>query len=160
MVTPSAVNSNFCRFEFERFIERERELGRSDLVFPILYISVPDLEITTMADPVISVVKDRQYVDWRPIRHRDVNSTEVKQIVEQFCSTVSRKLRLSWVSAEERQAIEEQRRAEEQRRILEAEARRKAEAAKREWARVQNSDDPQEIEDFLTKCGDVPESNL
>src|SRR3984893_13062932 len=74
MVTPSAVNSGFCRFEFESFIERERELGRNDLVFPILYISVPDLEITTMADPVISIVKDRQHVDWRPIRHRDVNS--------------------------------------------------------------------------------------
>jgi hypothetical protein len=132
MVTPSAVNSNFCRFEFERFIERERELGRSDLVFPILYISVPDLEITTMADPVISIVKDRQYADWRSIRHRDVNSTEVKQTVEQFCSTISKKLRLPWLSPEERQAIEEQKRAEEQRRIQEAEAKRQAEEQERQ----------------------------
>jgi hypothetical protein len=31
-------------------------------VFPILYISVPDLEITTMADPVISIVLHREVV--------------------------------------------------------------------------------------------------
>src|ERR1700738_3499967 len=44
MVTPSAVKSGFLRFEFERFIEREKELGRTDLVFPILYVSVPELD--------------------------------------------------------------------------------------------------------------------
>ena len=116
MVTPSAVNSNFCRFEFESFMEREKELGRNDLVFPILYISVPDLEITTTADPVISIVKDRQYVDWRPIRYLDVNSTDVKRAVGEFCSVISKKLRLPWLTPEERQAIEEQRQ-EAQRRI-------------------------------------------
>src|SRR5580704_11923831 len=84
-----------------------------------------------MADPVISIVKDRQYVDWRPIRHRDVNSTEVKQTVEQFCSTISKKLRLPWLSPEERQAIEEQKRVEEQRRAQEAEAKRQAEETER-----------------------------
>jgi cobaltochelatase CobT len=56
LVTPSAVNSGFCRFEFESFIEREKELGCNDLVFPILYISVPQLEdIQTSKDPVISM---------------------------------------------------------------------------------------------------------
>src|SRR3984893_9197329 len=44
MVTPSAGNSGVFRFEFESFIERERELARSDLVFPILYVSVPELD--------------------------------------------------------------------------------------------------------------------
>src|SRR3984893_11503795 len=85
-----------------------------------------------MADPVISIVKDRQHVDGRPIRHRNVNSTEVKQTVEQFCSTISRKLRLPWLSPEERQAIEEQRRKEEQRHIQEVEAKRRVEVEKRQ----------------------------
>jgi len=34
--TPRAVSSNDCLFEFEVFLARERGLGRSDLVFPIL----------------------------------------------------------------------------------------------------------------------------
>jgi hypothetical protein len=135
MVTPSAVNSHFCRFEFESFIEREKELGRTDLVFPILYVSVPELDAKpAITDPVISILKDRQREDWRPIRHYDVNSRQVKQTVEQFCSTISRKLRLPWISPEERQAIEEQKRAEEQRGIQEAEAKRQAEDVERQRA--------------------------
>jgi hypothetical protein len=128
MVTPSALNSGFCRFEFESFIEREKELGRNDLVFPILYISVPELEATSeTADPVISIVKDRQYEDWRPIRYLDVNSPDVRRTVGQFCSIISRKLRAPWISPEERRQIEEQRRVEEQRRIQEVETKRQVE---------------------------------
>ena len=44
MISPNALKSPFCQFEFDSFLERERELGRDDLVFPILYISVPELE--------------------------------------------------------------------------------------------------------------------
>jgi TIR domain len=133
MVTPSAVNSHFCRFEFESFIEREKELGRNDLVFPILYVSVPELDAKpAITDPVISILKDRQREDWRPIRHYDVNSREVKQTVEQFCATISRKLRLPWISLEERQAIEEQRRVEEEERCRIEENRRVQEEHRRQ----------------------------
>jgi hypothetical protein len=124
MVTPSVVNSQFCRFEFESFIERERELGRNDLVFPILYISVPELDAAT-TDDVISIVKERQFEDWRPLRYLDVNSTEVRQAVGLFCSTISRKLRLPWLSPEERRAIEE--RKVKQLRLQEAETKRQDE---------------------------------
>ena len=41
IVTPRAVKSKHCKFEFESFLARERALGRSDLVFPIHYILVP-----------------------------------------------------------------------------------------------------------------------
>jgi hypothetical protein len=34
IVSPSAVNSRHCRMEFEGFLAREAEFGRSDLVFP------------------------------------------------------------------------------------------------------------------------------
>ncbi len=44
IVTPRAVNSNYCKFEFEAFLARERALGRADLVFPILYVPVPALQ--------------------------------------------------------------------------------------------------------------------
>src|SRR5580704_3321369 len=41
IVTPTSVRSDFCRFEFDAFLARERMFGRSDLIFPILYIRVP-----------------------------------------------------------------------------------------------------------------------
>ena len=44
IITPTVVASPYCRFELESFLAREAALGRSDLVFPILYIDVPALE--------------------------------------------------------------------------------------------------------------------
>jgi tetratricopeptide (TPR) repeat protein len=44
IVTPRSVGSKYCKFEFESFLAREKEIGRSDLVFPILCISVSALE--------------------------------------------------------------------------------------------------------------------
>jgi TIR domain len=41
IVTPRAVGSEHCKFEFDAFLARERALGRNNLVFPILYMTVP-----------------------------------------------------------------------------------------------------------------------
>jgi hypothetical protein len=133
MVSPSALNSGFCRFEFESFVERERQLGRNDLVFPVLYVPVPELEGNqNTSDPVISIVAARQYADWRGIRHLDVKSPEVRQTVGQFCAVIARKLRTPWLSPEE---IEAQRQAEDQRRREEAELKRQKEEERQEAQR-------------------------
>ena len=139
MVTPSAVQSPYCQFEFETFLKRERELGRNDLFFPVLYIAVPELAGgQNSSNPVISIVAERQFVDWRSIRHRNASSTEVKQTVEQFCAVIAKKLREKWVSLEEQAAIDEQKRVDEERRRQEqaqrerdAEGQRKALAVQR-----------------------------
>jgi hypothetical protein len=90
IVTPTTARSPFCRFEFDAFLAREQELGRSDLIFPLLYIRVPGLEDDTLtkADPVLSMIARRQYVDWREFRHRDVHSTQVSEAIERLCSKI------------------------------------------------------------------------
>jgi formylglycine-generating enzyme required for sulfatase activity len=132
IVTPRAVNSDYCKFEFSSFVARERALARGDLIFPILYISVPALldEVEWRNDPVLSVVAKRQYVDWRPFRHNAVNSTAFAQAIERFCNKIVETLREPWHSAEERRQLEAEagRRAEEAERLrLEAEAQWQAE---------------------------------
>src|SRR5580658_5200566 len=74
IVTPRTINSKYCRVEFESFLAREKEIGRSNLVFPILYISVTGLddEAKWRSDSVLSTIGHRQYVDWRSLRHLDV----------------------------------------------------------------------------------------
>ena len=77
IITPRAINSKHYQFEFNSFLAREHALGREDLVFPILYIPVPGLvdEAVWRADPLLSIVAKRQYVDWRPLRHIAVGTT-------------------------------------------------------------------------------------
>lgn len=95
MITPRVVLSSHCRFEFELFLAREKALGRSDLVFPMLYVSVPALENESewRNHPVLSIVGTRQWVDWRKYRHSDINSTAVREAIEVFCSQIARALR-------------------------------------------------------------------
>ena len=122
IITPTVVKSPSCKFELDSFLAREQTLGRTDLVFPILYLSVPGLEdeVQRLNDPVLSVIAKRQYVDWRELRYEDINATEVKKAVARFCSHIVEALAKPWVSPEER------------RREEEAEARHKAEEAKRQ----------------------------
>jgi hypothetical protein len=132
IVTPRAVNSEYCHFEFEAFLARERALGRSDLVFPILYIAVPALENEAQwrNHPVLSVIGRRQYVDWRPLRHLGIQTTVVQEAIERFCHKIVEALHEPWLSPEERRKHEEteaQQQAENERRRQEAEAERRAE---------------------------------
>jgi hypothetical protein len=102
------VNSPHCSFEFESFLAREKELGRDDLIFPILYISVPELgDGTWKQNSVLKIVNDRQYLDWRDYRPRELSDPEIRKELIQFCSNISNALRKPWVSPEERQQRQE-----------------------------------------------------
>jgi hypothetical protein len=140
IVTPRAVNSRYCKFEFEAFLARERALGRTDLVFPLLYIRIPALEneVQWREDRVLSIIGKRQYVDWRRLRNRDVREPAVREAIERFCEKIAEALHEPWISPEERrkqQEIEAQQRAEEDRRAeaarLAEEERQRVEAARR-----------------------------
>jgi len=149
IITPTVVRSRYCKFELESFLDREAELGRSDLVFPILYINVPELEDPgeREKDPVLTIIAKRQYLDWREFRHREVQSMDVKEAVERFCAHICIALRRPWLSPEEKRkqgeeaarltAEAERKRQQEEAERREAAARKaaaEAEAAVRAWA--------------------------
>src|ERR1700722_11441417 len=126
IITPSTTRSEFCRFEFEAFLAREREIGRADLIFPILYVRVPALEDSARraVEPLLAMIAERQYVDWREYRHRDIYSPQVGEAVERFCSKIVDALSRQYETAAEKS----QRRAaeiEQQSLSDEAEARRR-----------------------------------
>src|SRR5215475_9207607 len=131
IITPRAINSKYCKFEFETFLAREKAIGRNDLIFPILYISVAALENETKwrNDPVLSIIGRRQYVDWRSLRHLDVQTTAVREQIERLCRHIVEALNEPWVAPEERRRMEEvtaRQQAEEETRRLEADAKRRA----------------------------------
>jgi len=108
IITPRALGSWHCRFEFDSFLTRERELGRDDLVFPILYIAVPALQEEPKSDdePVLSILRARQYVDWRALRHLPTDTPKVRETIAAFCSNIVETLRESRLTPEERQEKE------------------------------------------------------
>jgi len=135
------------QLEFEAFLSREQALGRTDLVFPLLYIGVPALENEALwrNDPVLSIIGMRQYVDWRPLRHLDICTTVVREAIERFCDKIVEALREPWVSPEERRQqleLEPQQRVKEQQR---AEAARQAEQQQRGAEAAQKAEEERQL---------------
>jgi len=131
IITPTVVNSSYCRSEFEFFLEQERMFERSDLVFPILYIRVPELEQESRwrDHPVLSVIGQRQWVDWRQLRLLPVEDLAVRRAIEAFSSKIIETLGRTMPPLEglrrRREAEEEEarrRKAEEERKRQEEEA--------------------------------------
>ncbi len=131
IITPRALNSRYCEFEFNAFLGRERALGRTDLVFPILYVPVQALESEAQwrDHPVLSIIGKRQYVDWQTFRYADVHTPAMREEIARFARKIVEALHASWLSPEERQQeTEAKRRAEK-------EARRKQDEAESELSR-------------------------
>jgi F-box protein 11 len=81
IITPRFFTSDGCRNELERFIAREKELGRHDLILPIYYISCPMLEEARKheVDPLVKLISTRNYVDWRDLRFEELDSSQAKR---------------------------------------------------------------------------------
>lgn len=160
IISPRALRSQHCVFEFESFLAREAELGRDDLVFPILYIPVPELEDERLwrQDPVLKIVGKRQYLDWRDLRPRGLHEPEVQTKIIHFCRNISNALRKPWVTPEEGKAAarEAERLAEAGRRRREEEAKRKAEQ-EQAFATAKGADTVAAISAFIST---YPESHL
>jgi F-box protein 11 len=81
VITPGYFNSVECRREFERFVKKERELNRSDLILPIYYVEARVLndENARAVDSVVKVVAEREYLDWRELRFEPLDHPDVQR---------------------------------------------------------------------------------
>jgi parallel beta-helix repeat protein len=81
IVTPGLFKSPACRDEVTRFLEREKELGRGDLILPVYYVSarqMDDPESRTV-DDLARLLRSRQYADWRDLRFEPLTSPVVRK---------------------------------------------------------------------------------
>ena len=88
IITPSFFRSPACRDEVERFLARERELGRQDLILPVYYVSTPELDDPEQrdADELAGVLASRQFADWRELRFEPFTSPVVRKALSQLAS--------------------------------------------------------------------------
>lgn len=101
IITPRFFTSDACREEVERFAERERALGRSDLILPVYYIECPLLEdaASREADPIARLIGSRNYVDWRDLRFDPIDSPAVRKRLAMLAAQIVRALETRFPAA-------------------------------------------------------------
>jgi len=88
IITPAFFYSPPCREELARFLERERDLGRQDLILPVYYVSSPELDDPERrkSDELAKVLAARQYPDWRELRFEPFTSPVVGRALAHMAS--------------------------------------------------------------------------
>lgn len=86
ILTPSFFASEQCRKEVESFLKHESGLKRNDLLLGVHYIECPPLldETRRPNDELAKKIAERQYMDWRDIRHETFNTPAVGQRLERL----------------------------------------------------------------------------
>jgi len=88
IITPSLFRSPACRDEVTRFLERERALGRWDLILPVYYIGAREMDDpgSREGDELARVLASRQYADWRELRFEPFTSPLVRKAIAVLAS--------------------------------------------------------------------------
>jgi HEAT repeat protein len=104
IVTPSFLMSPYCRQELETFLERERVVERRDSVLPIYYIDCSDYLEGDQDDPAgtaLRTILERQFDDWREVRHLPLSEPEGKQRVAALAQKVRAAVKRREIETEE-----------------------------------------------------------
>jgi parallel beta-helix repeat protein len=94
IITPSFFKSEQCRAELERFLEREKELKRADLILPVYYVECPLLNDPEKraTDKLAQVIAERQYADWRELRFEPFTTPQFCKNLAQIANQIFRTL--------------------------------------------------------------------
>ncbi|MDQ0612399.1 hypothetical protein QF046_000040 [Microbacterium sp. W4I4] len=90
VITPAYFKSAACRAELERFAERTSKEGLKGLLLPILWVPSSELDEEASTDPLVQIVKDRQWEDWTYLRHDERGSSEYSKTLEKMAKRIQR----------------------------------------------------------------------
>jgi hypothetical protein len=105
IVTPALLQSEWCCQEIRLFWEREAALRRSDLIFPLYYVGIDDLDASRRDDchdpEVLSILRSRQWIDFRRQRLKNPDSEDVALSLEAMADAICSALRRTQELADE-----------------------------------------------------------
>lgn len=90
VITPSYLKSIECRRELIAFSRSAKSRGLDRLLLPILYIDVPGLEEDS-SDEVKALVARTQYLDWRHLRSKKLDSEEHLEAVHALATELAQR---------------------------------------------------------------------
>jgi len=106
IVTPGFLESEMCCQEVMRFRQREKELGRNDLIFPLRYVDTSDIRSDEVHDPaVFELLNSRQWIEFASLRLRPANSEEIVTKLADFAASIRKALRQGVTADVQRQDI-------------------------------------------------------
>ena len=90
IITPGFFKSTACREELERFLKREEELGRGDLILPVYYVNCLVLrdKAKRKHDKLAQIIAARQYEDWRELRFEEFTSSSVRKALAKMAEQI------------------------------------------------------------------------
>jgi diguanylate cyclase (GGDEF)-like protein len=89
-ITPSYFKSQPCQGELRRFLKREEELGRNDLILPVYYVDCEQAGDEEMLeeDELARAIFSRQYIDWRDLRFQPMDSLLVGERMSRLAAQI------------------------------------------------------------------------
>ncbi len=90
ILTPGFFQSEYCLSEVEKFLAREKELDRDDLILPIYYFETPSLDDPDKRaeNALVQSILAHQYADWRELRYEPWSSASVRKAVARLASQI------------------------------------------------------------------------
>jgi hypothetical protein len=88
IITPRYFRRPECRKELLTFAGHAQSLGVGELLLPLLYVNVPDLD-TDSEDEAVALVAGTQYEDWRDLRLVDEHSAAYRRAVNRLASRLA-----------------------------------------------------------------------
>jgi hypothetical protein len=91
IITPRFFKSEHCRYELERFLARENELGRNDLILPLYYVNCSIINDASKRndDNLAKLISERNYFDWRELRFEPFDSPQSAKMVAKLAMQIT-----------------------------------------------------------------------
>lgn len=90
IITPRYFQSAACRSELEAFAERTSSEDLEGLLLPILWVQNGDIASDPSEDPLVEIIKGRNWVDWTELRHEERGSSAYSRTIEQMAQRINR----------------------------------------------------------------------
>lgn len=84
IITPRYFASEECRGELLSFAEQAESLGLEALILPLYFVEVPAIEEGSEDDPLVKLISERQWEDWRNLRLLDETTQAYRTAVNRL----------------------------------------------------------------------------